>query len=68
MEFLEPLLQRNVIIALAVGGGLVAILGSYLGRSTSSVDPKFARFVLRSGYTVSWLSVGLFIAAGFFGS
>lgn len=67
MEFLAPLLQRNVIVALAIFGGLLALLGSWLVRGKSSVNPKAARLVLRSGYAVSWLSVALFVVAGFLG-
>ncbi len=67
MEFLAPLLQRKVIIALAVGGGALALLGGFLLRKNASIDPKVARFVLHSGYTISWLSVALFIVVGFFG-
>ena len=68
MELLDLLLQRNVIIALAIGGGLIAVVGNYLLRKESSVDPKTGRFVLRAGYAVSWISVALFIAVGFFGN
>jgi hypothetical protein len=68
VELLSQLLQRNVIIALAVCGGLIATVGSILLRKKASVDPKTARFVLRSGYGLTWLSVALFIAHGFFGS
>ena len=67
MEFLDPLLQRNVIIGLAVSGGLVALLGSFLLRKQASVDPRTARFVLRAGYALTWLSVALFIVRGFRG-
>lgn len=68
MEFLAPLLQRNVIIALAIFGGLLALLGNWLLRRKAPLSPKAARFVLRSGYAVSWLSVALFIVAGFMGA
>lgn len=67
MEFLAPLLQRNVVITLAVIGGLVSVLGSYLVRRPNVIGPRPARFVLRTGYTVTWSSVALFIAAGFWG-
>lgn len=67
MEFFAPLLRRDVIIGLAVGGGLLALFGSFLLRKKASVDPNLARVVLRSGYAISWLSVALFIAVGFLG-
>ena len=68
MEALAPLLQRPVIIALAVSGGVVALIGSQLLRRSRSVSPRVARFILRTGYAISWSSVGLFIIAGFIGA
>lgn len=65
MEFFAPLLQRNVIVGLAVGGGVIAMIGSYLLRKNTRINPKLARFILRSGYAISWSSVALFIVAGF---
>lgn len=67
MQLLDLLLQRDAIIALAVGGGIVAVIGSYLLRRESTTDERTARFVLRLGYAVSWISVALFVAVGFFG-
>lgn len=68
MEFLAPLLQRKVIIGLAVGGGLLAVIGSLLLRKKALIDPRVARVVLRAGYAISWLSVALFILAGWLDS
>lgn len=67
MDFLEALLQRSVIITLAIAGAAVAMTGTALLRKGSRVDPRIARFVLRAGYTMAWGSVGIFITAGFFG-
>lgn len=67
MELLAPLLQRKVIIALALVGAAIALAGSFLLKR-GGVDPRLARFVLRFGYGVTWASVALFIAAGFLGS
>lgn len=67
MDFLEVLLQRSVIITLAIAGAAVAMTGTALLRKGSRVDPRIARFVLRAGYTMAWGSVGIFITAGFFG-
>lgn len=67
MEFLAPLLQRNIIIALAVIGAVIATAGSYLLKKESRVKSKTARFVLRTGYAITWISIALFITAGFFG-
>jgi hypothetical protein len=68
MELLALLLQRKVIIALALVGAAIAVVGSVLLKKGGAVDPRLARFVLRFGYGVTWASVALFIAAGFFGS
>ena len=65
MEILDALLERRIIISLAIAGALVATLGSYLLRDSSGVEPRTARRVLRAGYGLAWLSVALFIAAGF---
>lgn len=67
MEFLALLLQRNVIIALAITGAVIATLGSYLVKKKSRGEPKIARLIMKSGYAITWTSVALFIAAGFFG-
>ena len=67
MELLSHLLQRNVVIGLAVSGGLLALFGNILLRRKAPVGPRTARFVLRAGYALSWLSVALFIVLGFRG-
>ncbi len=68
MDLLAPLLQRPVIIALAIVGGVISVLGSVLLRRGSWLGPQASRFVLRTGYAITWSSVALFIAAGFWGS
>ena len=65
MELVDEVLDRRVIIALAVLGAVLATLGSYLMREGSGVDPSRARFILRIGYAIAWLSVAIFIIAGF---
>jgi len=67
MDLLEAVLQRSVVITLAVVGAAVAMAGTVLLRKGSRVDPRIARFVLRVGYAIAWGSVGIFIAAGFLG-
>ena len=67
MEFLVPFLQRHVIIALALTGAVIATAGSILLKRNSRIKPKLARFIMKSGYAITWSSVALFIAAGFFG-
>lgn len=65
MELLDALLQRSVVVALAVTGAVVATLGAYLLRSGSRINPRNARFVLRLGYAITWVSIAIFIAMGF---
>jgi hypothetical protein len=67
MEFLAPVLQRNVIISLAIVGGSVATLGNYLVQKKPNINPFLSKLILKSGYTITWTSVALFIATGFFG-
>ena len=67
MDLLEAVLQRSVIITLAIAGAAVAMAGTALSRKGSRVDPRIARFVLRAGYAMAWGSVGIFITAGFLG-
>ena len=67
MEFLAPLLQRNVIIALAIAGAVIATLGNVLVQKKSSIGPRYARLILKLGYAITWASITLFIASGFFG-
>ena len=67
MDLLEAVLQRSVIITLAIAGAAVAMVGTTLLRKGSRVDRRIARFVLRAGYGIAWVSVGIFITAGFLG-
>lgn len=67
MDLLEAVLQRSVIITLAIAGAAVAMVGTALMRKGSRVDPRIGRFVLRTGYAMAWGSVVVFITAGFLG-
>jgi len=67
MDILTLLLQRWVIITLALTGAAIATAGNVFLRKSARVGPKTARLIIRFGYGVSWASVALFIAAGFFG-
>ena len=64
MDLLQFLTDRPLIITLAIAGGVMATVGSVLGQR-EAVSPKLARIMLWSGYAVSFVSVGLFIIAGF---
>ena len=60
------IMQRDVIIALAVVGALLAIIGNFLDVKGLLIEHKSAQFIRKSGYTVTWLSIAFFIVAGFF--
>ena len=66
MEILMFIMQREVIIALAVGGTLFAMIGNYLDVKGLLIEHKSAQAIRKSGYAVTWLSVIFFIAVGFF--
>jgi len=65
MQLLDLLLQREAIIGFAIGGAIISTIGSYLLRKNSTTNPNTARFIMRTGYAISWASVGIFIAVGF---
>ena len=66
MLLLGLLLDRTVIVALAVLGAGVATYGNHLLRGASSrEDARTARHVLHAGYAITAASVMLFIVAGF---
>jgi hypothetical protein len=67
MEFLAPFLQRYIIITLALIGAVIATAGSILLKKKSRIKPNIALFIMRSGYAITWSSIALFVAAGFFG-
>jgi len=62
---LSFLLEREVIIAFALIGALIATVGNYLVYRKSADDPGFGKLVLRLGYGITFISIGLFIVAGF---
>lgn len=65
MRELSFLLEREVIIAFALIGALIATVGNYLVYRKSADDPGFGKLVLRLGYGITFISIGLFIVAGF---
>ena len=65
MEQLAFLIERELIVGLAILGGLVSFAGSWLLRRREGEPRRSARLVLHAGYAVTGLSVALFIVAGF---
>ena len=62
------LLYRPAIVSLAVRGAFIASLGPYLLKKFGFTSLRLARLITRTGYALSWISVGFFIAAGFIGN
>ena len=60
------IMQREVIIGLAIGGAILAIIGNILDAKGWLIDHKSAQVTRKAGYVISWLSVACFIAVGFF--
>jgi hypothetical protein len=68
VDILAVLLRRDAIIAFALAGAAIATVASYMLKREESINPAVARFLLRFGYGVTFISVALFIAAGFLGA
>lgn len=65
MELLNTETGRRIIIALAVLGAAMAMVGGMLGRRRTKGTARLALLVLWSGYALSSASVVLFVIAGF---
>lgn len=65
MGVFEILLNRPVMISCAIAGALIASLGPYILKKSGSHNDRTRVLVVRLGYAVSWISVALFITAGF---
>ena len=65
MDGLEALASRPVIISGAIAGALIATLGPFSLRRAGVQNRRVLSTVARFGHVLSWISVGLFIAAGF---
>lgn len=60
------LVARSTVVALAVVGAVVSVAASMLHRQ-GRVSPERAKLINRIGYGFMWVSVTLFIIAGFRG-
>lgn len=61
----EFLLQREVVIAFAVAGAIAASIGAWMRHKGAA--PGIGGVVYWSGYTLTGISIGLFILAGLWG-
>ena len=64
MDLLDALIDRSLVIALAMLGAAAVSIGSLLGRRSGG-SSQLVRLLVWGGYVVSFASVGLFIIAGF---
>ena len=62
---IKDLSKSPVIISGAIAGALIATLGPFLLRRVGVQSRRVLSTVARLGHALSWISVGLFIAAGF---
>lgn len=65
IETLSLVSQRPVIIALAMLGALLVVAGSLLPETRSGSQQALPQLLTRAGYTVTVVSMLLFITAGF---
>ncbi|SVB04206.1 uncharacterized protein METZ01_LOCUS157060 [marine metagenome] len=68
MSGLEFLLQKHIIIALAIAGASLVTLGAYLKKNDILTRSKVVVLLIRIGYFFTWISVFIFILSGFLGN
>lgn len=68
LDLLYLVLRREVIIALAIVGAIIATLGSALMPRPEPDTARRGRLLLRLGYSITGASIFLFILAGFMSS
>jgi hypothetical protein len=66
LDPIDFLLSRPVIITAAIAGAAIASMGPGVMKKLHWGGAAAQRRVMRLGYAISWGSVVLFIAAGFF--
>ena len=64
--FLSAVSVREMIIALAVVGALIAMTGN-IWRANGRLTPGAGKIVARTGYALSWGALALFLAVLFWG-
>lgn len=61
--FLDALLDREIIIGLAILGAVVATVGN-VWRYWGDANPRLVKVIVRIGYALTWGSLTVFIVAG----
>ncbi len=65
-DLLSAVSAREAIIALAVLGALMAMMGN-TWRARGRLTPRVGKIVVRSGYALTWGALALFLAVVFWG-
>ncbi|MFN3868672.1 MAG: hypothetical protein ACK4MF_06365 [Hyphomicrobiaceae bacterium] len=65
LELLMSLAQRPVVIALAISGALLVTAGSLMQGPRKAPPRPVGRWLSRIGYTLTFVSILLFIVAGY---
>ncbi|MAH83581.1 MAG: hypothetical protein CBB68_04375 [Rhodospirillaceae bacterium TMED8] len=65
MDGVTFLIEREFIVTLALVGGGLATLGSTMVNRKEQTNLAWARQMLRLGYGLTFISITLFIIAGF---
>lgn len=64
MDLIELILRWEVIVGVAVLGAIIATIGNFMMARDKDAD-GLGRTVLRVGYGITFVSIALFIVAGF---
>ena len=65
MELLIVLTQRPVIVGLAITGAMLVMASGLIGGKDATTSDRRATVLSKTGYAVTFISIGLFIVAGF---
>lgn len=65
MELLAALAQRQVIVGLAILGALMVMASGLIGGRDRDLSARRAAALSRAGYALTFVSIVLFIVAGF---
>ncbi len=66
-DLLSAVSARETIIALAVLGALMAMMGN-IWRAKGRLTPRVGKIVVRAGYALTWVSLALFLVVVFGGT
>lgn len=65
MDLLDTLTQRSVVTALAIIGAILVMSAGLVRRGDDAAGLRRAEALSKAGYGVTFLSIVLFIVAGF---